>query len=321
MTRISQPSQAETAHLDRSHEAGRSGNEAEVARHAALYRSTTRFAYAAKPQGNQRGSLRTRKLAQLQAKRRRAAALRRSRMSGGGGVDDDGDDEGGAHEESRRVTRDGGGGGGGGGGGDHGGQSHDGQHDGESAVPPAIRMRSGEPPPPLEPGALQTLAATCSNDAEKTAAVRSGLCDGLLDVRDEMAAHPESGFDARLYELSADARAALRHGTLEPANPAELRELMIASSRRRKGNEDAARGTAGTPPSPAHAGHADSGAAQAQLNPQLSPQLNRVQRLNLLGYLFLLNAETPLPPSQRDRSINTLSSLRAGALARGKRPR
>ncbi|OAJ62869.1 hypothetical protein [Paraburkholderia ginsengiterrae] len=311
MTRISQPSQAETAHLDRSHEAGRSGNESEIARHAALYRSTTRFAYAAKPQGNQRGSLRTRKLAQLQAKRRRAAALRRSRMSGSGGVDDDGDDEGGAHEESRRVTRDGGGGGGGGG--DHGGQSHDGQHDGEGAVPPAIRMRPGEPAPPLEPGALQTLAATCSNDAEKTAAVRGGLCDGLLDVRDGMAAHPDAAFDARLYELSADARAALRHGTPKSVNPAELRELMIASSRRRGGSENAARGTAGTPPSSAHASNADAGTAQ--------PQLSRVQRLNLLGYLFLLNAQSPLPPSQRDRSINTLSSLRAGALARGKRPR
>jgi hypothetical protein len=316
MTRISQPTQAETAHLDHAHEAGRAGNEAESARHATLYRSTTRFAYAQKPQNNARGSLRTRKLAQLQAKRRRAAAARRGRMSGGGGVDDDDGDEGGAHEESRRVTRDGGGGGGGGGGGDHGGQSHDGQHDGEGALTPAIRMRAGEPAPPLQAGALQTLAATCSNDAEKIAAVRSGLCDGLLNVRDEMTAHPGAEFDARLYELSADARAALRHGTLKPANPAELRELMIARGRSRVGSgsgsgaEDAARGTASAQFSPAHTA---SGAA--------SPQLNRVQRLNLLGYLFLLNAESPLPPSQRGRSINTLSSLRAGALARGRQSR
>jgi hypothetical protein len=306
MTRISQPSQAETANLARAHETGRAGNEQDVARHAALYRGTTRFAYTPKPQPGARGSLRTRKLAELQARRRRAA-LRRTRMNGGGSVDDDGDGESGAHEESRRVTRDGGGGGGGHSGGDQGDQSHDGQHDSEGALAPNVRARVGAPVPPPMPGALQTLAATCSNDAERADAVRGGLCDGLLSVRDDMANRPDAGFDARLYELMADARAALRHAPFKPANPAELRQLMIdRSGVRRAVSKAPARPASAESASPGHS---------ASSTPQ--PQLNRVQRLNLLEYLFLLSAETPVPPAQRDGPVNTLSLLRSGALARG----
>ncbi|RKF31433.1 hypothetical protein [Paraburkholderia fungorum] len=311
MTRISQPSQAEAANLAHAHETGRAGNEQDVARHAALYRGTTRFAYTPKPQPGARGSLRNRKLAELQARRRRAA-LRRTRMNGSGGVDDDGDGEGGAHEESRRVTRDGGGGGGRGGG-DQGGQSHDGQHDSEGALPLNVRVRAGASEPAPMPGALQTLAATCSNDAERADAVRGGLCDGLLDVRDNMAKHPDAEFDARLYELMADARAALRHAPFKPGNPAGLRQLMID----RSGNRQA------LSMEPAHAVDTRL-ATTAPVSPDHSvpgtpqPQLNRVQRLNLLEYLFLLSAESPMPPSQRDGSVNRLSLLRAGALARGK---
>jgi hypothetical protein len=305
MTRISQPSQAETANLARAHETGRAGNEQDVARHAALYRGTTRFAYTPKPQPGARGSLRNRKLAELQARRRRAA-LRRTRLNGSGGVDDDGDGEGGAHEESRRVTRDGGGGGGRGGG-DQGGQSHDGQHDSEGALPLNIRARAGAPEPPPMPEALQTLAATCSNDAERADAVRGGLCDGLLDVRDDMVKHPGAEFDARLHELMADARAALRHVAFKPANPAGLRQLMIdrSGSRQALSREPAHAVAASASP-----GHSASGTPPVQLN--------RMQRLNLLEYLFLLSAESPMRPSQRDGSINRLSVLRAGALARGK---
>ncbi|MFL9864603.1 hypothetical protein PQR67_10535 [Paraburkholderia fungorum] len=313
MTRISQTSQAETANLTRAHETGRAGNEQDVARHAALYRGTTRFAYTPKPQPGARGSLRNRKLAELQARRRRAA-LRRTRMNGSGSVDDDGDGEGGAHEESRRVTRDGGGGGGGGhGGGDQGGQSHDGQHDSEGAVPLNVRVRVGIAAQPLTPGALQTLAATCSNDAERADAVRGGLCDGLRDVRDDMANHPDAEFDTHLYELMADARAALRDAPFKPGNPAGLRQLMIdRSGSRRALSKEPARSIDARPATTASASpaHSVSGTPGAQLN--------RVQRLNLLEYLFLLSAESPMPPAQRDGAVNRLSLLRAGALARGK---
>jgi type III secretion regulatory protein HpaA len=268
---------------------------------AQLYRGTTVFSYGSS-QANSNASARARRLTDALARKRRLAQ-RRTR-NGAGGVEDT-HDGGGHHDESQRVSREGGGGGG------RGGQSHDQHSHGDGNEPAAFRPHPAGSVPAPRPGALQHLADTHADEAQRAAAVRDLHAQKFAELRDELDTSPNAEIDSRMYELSLDWLVTQqKFGAFNPESSVQSKQRLL---------QHAPAGKHGPQPDASAAGPVAGflpGAAPAPKDPQV---LTRKQRLNLLAALFLLNSNRPSTPSQREQAIATLSLLRAGALTRMQR--
>jgi type III secretion regulatory protein HpaA len=323
-----------TAHATRitPRRTGSASNAQHAGTHVAVvYRGTTVFGYATAPSSAQAKapSARARRLTALLGRKR--TAQRHSRH----GIDDDDTDDvgesGSAHTEHARVTRhgDNGSGSGAGTGGGNGGER---QRDGESQrgrahaharEPIAVKARARGAAPPLEPGPLQSLATVNMDHASPSVDTHALRCEKLLALRDELYRDPHAAIDVRLYELAIDVLAyklsvgpdeAQRHWPSADNLTAQVRERLVAASRNRSAPKHPD-GETSVPFAAAILSRAASDEAPVPRTDRTSleqvPDRARVARLNLLLPLIQINDHRPSTPTQIERALRTLASLRA----------
>ncbi|MET3233724.1 UNVERIFIED_ORG: hypothetical protein ABIC54_005939 [Burkholderia sp. 1263] len=293
MTRISTPSPAPADQPELAREQARNDAGARAgAQFAALYRGTTRFAYARTRGASARRALLARKL-RMAVPRPLVAAGEPARGAGAGG--------------SGRITRDGGGGSGGQSqhghdGGDSSGNGNGNGHGGAASSRGEVGIRSsGKTEVPLpRRGALQTFAASQPPDADLSQTLPKLWCDALLALRDELAANPEARVDARVHERFIDLLTVQRQlGGSEGASGIDgdlgawRQRLIDASSARAQ------------PPKTMPAAVATPG------------EPGRVGRLNLLMLPLLLMYSRPATPAMRARALNLRTLQRGAAVAAG----
>lgn len=291
MTRISTPSPAPADQPELAREQARNDAGTRAgAQFAALYRGTTRFAYARTRGASARRALLARKL-RMAVPRPLMAAGEPARGAGAGG--------------SGRITRDGGGG--------SGGQSQHGHDGGDSrgngngrggaaSSRGEVGIRSsGKTEVPLpRRGVLQTFAASQPPDADLSHTLPKLWCDALLALRDELAANPEARIDARVHERFIDLLTVQRQ--LGGTDAASGSDGDLGAWRQRLIDASSARAQ---PPKTMPAAVATPG------------EPGRVGRLNLLMLPLLLMYSRPATPAMRERALNLRTLQRGAAVAAG----
>ncbi|WP_421377480.1 hypothetical protein ACOCG7_07410 [Paraburkholderia sp. DD10] len=291
MTRISTPSPAPADQPELAREQARNDAGTRAgAQFAALYRGTTRFAYARTRSASARRALLARKL-RMAVPRPLVAAGEPARGAGAGG--------------SGRITRDGGGGSGGQSqhghdGGDSGGNGNGRGGAASSRGEVGIRS-SGKTEVPLpRRGALQTFAASQPPDADLSHTLPKLWCDALLALRDELAVNPEARLDARVHERFIDLLTVQRQ--LGGADAASGIDGDLGAWRQRLIDASSARAQ---PPKTMSAARVAPG------------EPGRVGRLNLLMLPLLLMYSRPATPAMRERALNLRTLQRGAAVAAG----